>query len=408
MTAISRETLLENIRDLFRVSSDRDYQHSRLIGAEIELIPCLHRSGDRVFPGGLDTSSAKILRVLGNRHSWQEEPMGEDPSHWCFADGRMTFEPGGQIEFSSAAFPTANDLLEALDRWLGVLHEEASRCGVELKALGIEDIIPLGRVPLQLQRDRYRTMARYFDSIGPYGAMMMRQTASLQINVERGPRPQERWRLLNALAPFLVALFANSPRYAGVDTSHKSYRANVWRLLDAKRTGIIHDSSRPAEHYLEFALDAPMILGNEGAGFLTFCEVMEAGRATWELWETHLSTLFPEVRPKDYFEIRSIDAIRATYLSAPIALVSGLVYSDDATTSALELLGEPDPGLLVAAGREGLAHPEIRDRAHELVRIGMHGCRALGEGYLSATQLALAETFFDDHTFRGRSPADNG
>src|SRR5215210_8228491 len=99
-------------------------------------------------------------------------------------------------------------------------------------------------------------MTTFFDSLGPAGVQMMRQTAALQLNLERGPKPRERWRLLNALAPVVVALFANSGYYAGSHTGHRSYRAHLWRTLDPTRTGIIEKGGESVAEYHRFALNA--------------------------------------------------------------------------------------------------------------------------------------------------------
>src|SRR5258705_2612310 len=107
-------------------------------------------------------------------------------------------------------------------------------------------------IPLQLHRDRYTGMTSYYDSIGPSGVQMMRQTAALQINLERGGDPKSRWRLLNALAPIVVALFANSRQYARKATGWASYRAQVWRTLGPSATGIIYDQADHIELYLGF------------------------------------------------------------------------------------------------------------------------------------------------------------
>jgi len=399
---LKRESLLEDIRELFQPAPSQ----SRMIGAELEMIPSIRKTGERVLAQEGRPCSADFLRKFAGESGWTEERMGQDPSCWTSPAGRITFEPGGQIELSSSVYPSANELLQSMEKWIALLQEHAQAEGVELKTLGIEDRVPIERVPPQLHRDRYVKMTHYFESIGPYGVLMMRQTASLQINVDRGPRPAERWRLLNALVPFLVAIFANSPRYAGMETNHKTYRANVWRLLDPQRTGVRYDPADPAECYLQFALDAPMILGNESNHFPTFRQVLDDRRADKEKWETHLSTLFPEIRPRNYFEIRSIDAISPEHLPAPIAFIVGLVYDDASANAALELLGDPDPELLALAGARGLSNSLLTQRAGALAHLALEGCRSLGNSYISTAYMTRAEQFFNEYTLAARSPAD--
>jgi glutamate--cysteine ligase len=250
-------------------------------------------------------------------------------------------------------------------------------------------------------------MTRYFDSIGPSGARMMRQTASLQINVETGPHPYERWKLLNALAPYVTAIFANSPAHAGNPSGHRSYRAHLWRTLDTTRTGVPAATEDPAGTYLRFALGAGAMMYGGGAPYPTFAEWMGTGAPAMEDWELHLTTLFPEVRPRRYFELRSADAIPPEHLAAPIALIAGLVYDKPTSIAAARILDLPEIGLLETAGRAGLDDSTIRERSVQLVDLALAACGSLGFAYLSKADLASAADFFDRYTRQGRSPGDD-
>jgi glutamate--cysteine ligase len=252
-----------------------------------------------------------MLSQLGAREGWAELAVESDPPSWTLDDGsHISFEPGGQIEISSAPHATASGAIRTTQSLAGIIREALQRKGIELVALGVDPRNGIESVPLQLQRDRYARMTRFFDAIGPSGVRMMRQTAAVQINVERGRSPVARWILLNSLAPYIVALFANSRQYAGERTQYASYRANLWRTLDPSRTGLPCDSTDPAARYLAFALDAKAMRSSDGTRpWLTFREWMRAEAVSGDDWQFHLSTLFPEVRPKEFFEIRSADAV---------------------------------------------------------------------------------------------------
>lgn len=406
MKQLTREELLTRVRELFKAPADELQRRSNAIGAELELIPVHAKTGKRILASAGSPSGSEFVTSLAREFQWTEEKMGPDPSCWNLPDGRVTFEPGGQIEFSSAVFQSASRLLDAVGKWISILQSRAQDAMIELKTIGIDERNPIADVPLQLQRDRYSRMTGYFNTIGSHGVLMMRQTASLQINIERGENPARRWQLLNALAPCLIAIFANSPRYAGADTGHKSFRAHVWRMLDNSRTGIFHGQGREAEQYLEFALDAPVILGAGETSFPTFRSLLKGEGATYEIWETHLTTLFPEIRPRDYFEIRSIDAIPLLHLPAAIAFVCGIVYCERSSSRALELLGVHDKTHLERAGRFGLADPHLRRCAEELVALALDGCDSLARGYLTPAQKVQAADFFSAYTLRGLAPAD--
>jgi glutamate--cysteine ligase len=111
-------------------------------------------------------------------------------------------------------------------------------------------------------------------------------------------------------------------------------------------------------------------------------------------WLFHLSTLFPEVRPKQFFELRSADTIEPHALAAPVVLATGLVYDEQSTRHAIELLGAPSEDLLVRAGKSGLADPEIRRIATELITHALDGAQRLGSNYIAPSHIAAAEGYF--------------
>jgi glutamate--cysteine ligase len=267
--------------------------------------------------------------------------------------------------------------------------------GVTLVARGVDPYNDISAIPLQLRRERYTRMTDYFNSIGPSGIRMMRQTAALQISVERGDDPLSRWRLLNALAPVMVALFANSRRYAGADTEFASYRAHLWRTLDLSRTGIPYAAGDPAGRYLAFALDAvAMRSGGGGKPYSRYRDLLQSGESTEEDWHFHLSTLFPEVRPREYFELRSADTTELEWLPAPIVFVTGLIYDPDTAVEASRIIGRPSSQLLERAGKLGLADPELKRLASKLAELSLRGARSLGNAYLDEEHTRTARDYF--------------
>jgi glutamate--cysteine ligase len=319
----------------------------------------------------------------------------------------LSFEPGGQLEYSSPPERSASGLIDRLRAVVPPLRAAAAAEGITLLTAGIDPRNPVEEVPLQLPSERYLRMAEHFARIGPWGARMMRQTAAFQLSLDFDDEPRDRWRLLNALAPFLTAIFANSAIYEGRYTGHQSFRAHCWRGLDPRRTGLPYDRWRPVGAYLDFALDAPAILfPTVGGDCLPFGEWLARANPTHAEWDTHLSTLFPEVRPRGHLELRSIDAVDSAWYPAPVALVAGLCYEPRALHAALALLPSPDLGLLERAGRLGLGDPAIARIASDLFEIGLAGCGALGAKFIQPGHLEEARAYFERYTRAGRSPAD--
>jgi glutamate--cysteine ligase len=379
------------------------------IGAEVEVIPVDVRTGRPLPLDGSERSTLAILRDAGAHAGWLERRSAKAnvPEIELPDGGRITFEPGGQIEISSAPNASLSALAAGLQATVATIVEAAAP-DVTLLSRGIDPCTCVEDVAPQLDADRYRRMLSHFDRIGPSGARMMRQTASFQVCVDGGDRPELTWRALNALAPFMVAIFANSSRYAGRDTGHRSFRRHIWGTLDPRRTGVLGLGPDPVDEYLAFALGAPaFLLPDVDGAAAPFGEWLARGDVTASDWCTHLSTLFPEVRPRGYFELRSADIVAPEWYAVPPVLVAGLIYHPPTLDAAVDLLGAPAPALLERSGRAGLRDPWLGTTAPMLCDLALDGCAALGSEFVDQAELAVADRYFDRYTRQGLSPADD-
>jgi len=383
-------------------------QHSAVnrVGAEVEFL-VLDELTRLPLPLGAPRGLVERLRRYSTRAGWTEF-RGYDGTPRFDAAGlaTITFEPGGQLEISTIPCDSPSALIRLLHRVVNPVQAALAHEGVVLFAAGIDPQNDVGRIPLQLHVDRYERMTRYFDAIGPFGARMMRQTAAIQISLDRGERPAERWRLLNDLAPYLIAIFANSPHYQGGETGHRSFRANCWRMLDSTRTGVAVFDDDPAGAYTRFALAANDMLAGDSGGMRrpfsrSFTSADDASR-----WATHLTTLFPEVRPRGHFEVRSCDAIDPMHYAAPIVFLTGLTYDRRSATEAA-LLAAESRALLRVAGERGLGDVVIARTARDLFALAIAGARRLGPNFIDERDVEVAAQFCADYTARERSPADD-
>lgn len=410
MTTWSLEALTADLtRDAF-AGAYSGSSGLRRIGVEVEFIPVEALSGQRCAIEGEGVApTLPLLRRFGAKQAWQEATTAKGTP--CFsipAGGTITYEPGGQLEYSSPPCSGPSSLLTVLRSVVLPLSAAAAGEGIDLLARGIDPFNPIERAPLLLRARRYELMAEYFAAIGPAGARMMRQTASLQINLDYGDEPWVAWRVLNAMAPYVTAIFANSPIYNRRPTGFQSTRAVVWRTVDPERTGIVFDRKKPVQAYRDFALAAPaMLLPAAGGRYRRFAEWLRMATLSRHDWDEHLSTLFPEVRPRGHLELRSADVVPTQWLAAPLALVAGILYQPEALHAADALLGSPQPELLDRAAARGMHDPALQSTSLDLVDIALVGCKELGSGYFHPADLEQAEAFFDQYTSRGRSPADD-
>lgn len=358
MTREKSESMRRLVEELFRPATAARPDGS--LGAELEMIPVRSVSHGRVGIEANDSGpgTADIARTAARGQAWREQTDPYGAPYWTTPEGgRICYEPGGQIEISSPTFQSATELEGFLRGTVNALRDSAYGAGISLLTSGVDPYNALEQVPLMLHAPRYDAMTRYFDAIGPSGARMMRQTASLQLSVELGPHAMQRWALLNALAPYLVAEFANSATYAGSATGYASYRARLWQTLDRSRTGIPFDPTDPIGAYSSFASAAGRILDDDSA---------------------HITTLFPEIRPRHYYEIRSMDSMEPGRVGDALRLVSGLIHDTDVAAEAARVVGAPDRLLLQRAAVLGRSDPTIAKRLTVLERLAESGATCSG------------------------------
>ena len=110
----------------------------------------------------------------------------------------------------------------------------ALEVGAEVYNLGINPWQTVDQIGLQMNKPRYKAMDAYFNSISTYGRRMMRQTCTVQVNVDFGKDEQtlvKRFLATQYLAPFMTAIFANSPVVDNKLTEFKSLDLKFGRNL---------------------------------------------------------------------------------------------------------------------------------------------------------------------------------
>jgi len=237
--------------------------------------------------------------------------------------GRITVEPGGQVELSSHPQPSVADAIEATRTDMRVLRGALAEAGITLEGAGLDRDRTPERV---VDAGRYRAMETYFDGLGPHGRAMMCNSASIQINVDVDGEPRDAWRAATLAAPLLGRFFnASSPN-----------RLDLWSRMDVTRVAPVAGLDLPTA-WATYALDARVMFircgGDDCIAVLdamTFADWLRRGHPLG--WPTeadlaeHLTTLFPPVRPRGWFEIRTIDALedecwpRAVELTAALLL----------------------------------------------------------------------------------------
>jgi glutamate--cysteine ligase len=376
MSANEKETpalLVHNDQLLAYFASGETAANERGIGTEHEKFVYRKADGRLVGypePGGI----RDILMALCQRFGWRPEYAGEHVIAVRRGDEAVTLEPGGQLELSGGIKRRIEETEEELVRHLGEINSVTDG-QVQCVSWGLnpfDDIEDIAWVP----KPRYGIMREFLAPRGDLAHWMMKTTCTAQPNFDylSESNASAMMTLGARLAPAVVALFANSPLRRLEDTGMESFRSHIWRHTDPDRTGVpdfMLEDGWGYQEYIDWVLDIPMFflvrddeyIEMEGRTFGAFWrEGHGCYRATLEDFETHLSTVFPEVRMKRFIEIRSADAGSVPMILALSALWKGLFYDDRACREALRLL-ELDPDahrrLLLEAASEGLAAQSV-------------------------------------------------
>jgi glutamate--cysteine ligase len=371
-------------------------------------------------PGGVLDGVDAIARVDGRFRRGDDGPT---PTYDLSHGGRITFEPGGQIEHSTAIHDSAARAMADIECTTRALVDGFAEENRALAAVGVDLWHEVEDVPQQLCAPRYTAMQAYFARRGPEGAVMMRHSTSLQVNLDLGPPAEAelRYVVANLASPVACASFASSPRDGAA-----SRRARAWQGLDPTRTGfprgLLDGATESAGAlYAEFALDADVMLfrrpdgsaapGEPGFRFRDWLERghEEHGRPTCADLGYHLSTLFPEVRLRGFLELRAPDSLPTRWRAAIVAFWTGLLYDGAALRQAAERLGglRADlPRHWKGAADRGLADPELGAAARDVWRIALDGARRLATGFHRPADLVVAECFEERFIQAGASPAE--
>jgi glutamate--cysteine ligase len=268
--------------------------------------------------------------------------------------GAISLEPGGQFELSGAPLETIHQTCTEANEHLKLLRKFTDPMGIDFLGIGVTPTWTLDDIPL-MPKSRYGIMKPYMEKVGTLGTSMMFRSATVQVNLDFASEADmvKKMRVSLALQPVATALFANSPFLDGKPNGLLSFRSHIWLNTDKDRTGMlpfVFEDGMGFERYVDYALDVPMyfVIRNgeyvncAGESFRAFLDgklpQLPGELPTVKDWEDHLSTLFPEVRMKQFLEMRGADGAPWQGVCALPAFWVGLLYDQTALDAAWDLV----------------------------------------------------------------------
>lgn len=402
------------------------------IGTEHEKFPFLT---DTLKPVPYDgaRSIRALLEGLRDRFGWQG--VYENDNIIALSDphgmGNVSLEPGGQFELSGAPLKTVHDTCEEVNEHLVQVREIGDALGIGFLGLGASPTWTRAETPV-MPKGRYKIMAPYMDKVGRYGRDMMFRTCTVQVNLDFGSEADmvKKLRVSLALQPIATALFANSPFLEGKPNGFLSFRSEVWTDTDKARSGMLPFAFEPGmsfERYVDYALDVPMYfvmrdgkyLNTAGESFRKFLDgklpQLPGEKPVAKDWADHITTIFPEVRLKQYLEMRGTDSGPWRRLCALPAMWTGVLYEDGSLDEAWDLVkswtAAERQAVRDAVPREGLRAMirgrTVQDIARDMLKLSRSGLEQRNQqGCKGKTEASFLDVL-DETVATGKTAAEN-
>ena len=264
----------------------------------------------------------------------------------------ISLEPGCQTEISTYPYKKISEIASKIEEYNQKTAIIGEKLGIDWIGYGIQPVSTFDDIKI-IPKKRYEIMTEYLPKKGDKALVMMRETAGIQtsIDYESEEDAVNKIRVSLAISPIITAMFANSPIRGGKETGYKSYRASAWLNTDNDRCGLISkkifEKDFSFADYAEYLLDVPMFFIERNnaiinATHLTFREFYNNGlsefTANIDDWDLHMSTVFPDVRLKNFIEIRNCDCQRKDMIFALPAMVKGILYNETAMYHAWDLV----------------------------------------------------------------------
>lgn len=338
-----------------------------------------------------------VLEGLAAAGDWEIHREEGKPLALSRDGASITLEPAGQLELSGAPLESIHQTCNEVNSHLVDVRSVADELELGFLGMGFQPKWRREDMPW-MPKGRYKIMREYMPTRGSLGLDMMTRTCTVQVNLDFSSEADmvKKFRVGLALQPVATALFADSPFTEGEPNGFLSYRSQVWTDTDPDRTGMldfVFEDGFGYERWVDYALDVPMYFSAQpgglvnlaGASFRDFLDgklkQLPGVRPTLRDWADHLTTIFPEVRLKQFLEMRGADGGPWNRICALPAFWVGLLYDDQALDAAWDLVKDfsmaERNALRDGVPRQGLKLPfrgaSLRELAAETLKIATAG-----------------------------------
>lgn len=337
---------LQEISDYIRAGESDD----KNLGLEIEHF-IVNDEGVQIGFHEISELIDKVGRELGAEVIYIDHfPVG-----YYTGEYSTSLEPSCQFEISINPYSDLETIESIYKEFRSIWDPIFAERGYHFETKGNlplveKQVITPDDIPLSPKR-RYKYMDEYFKESGRYGKYMMRASASAQVSIDYKSEEDmiRKLTILQKISPIFMIIMENKSEedstLPGEDKMHL-FRTQEWDNLDPSRTGFVphsFDSDFGYDKMADVISDTPLILlTDEGetidVGHQTARELIDSQVLYWDeigeerrkkLIEHFMSMGFFHFRVKKYIEIRVADSVPILKALGYVALIKGLIYSEE-------------------------------------------------------------------------------
>ena len=121
-----------------------------------------------------------------------------------------------------------------------------------------------------------------------------------------------------------------------------------------------------------------------------------------------LTMLFPDVRPRNFLELRSVDMQSKKWQVVPMIFFTGLLYDQENLDYICEqfVLDDQELSQLRLSSAKGLNNKHIRESSNILMLKAIEGFERVSKKRGGGSLCQIAQKFYETYTSKGLVPAD--
>ena len=260
-----------------------------------------------------------------------------------------SLEPGGQIEWASGPSISLWDIYNQFKEHIEIENKICQSNEINRLYLSLEPLLEPSDIDL-IKMNKYKLMDQVFENSGNMGRWMMRNTTSIQINIDYTSELDANLMgyIADSIQPFFSILFSNTPFIKGEPVKQKNMRWIIWENTDPARCRSLfnHKIYKPNSivgDYAKWIQGVPAIFSSNHSNTESFDGSLGAMVLSHKdsLNKNILSALhqsFTNVRYKTVLEIRSGDRPLKGQELAPVAFIVGLLTAESTRHTLFKII----------------------------------------------------------------------